>query len=375
MTNPDKIKVLHISQVQGGIETYIEQIITNIDRNRFEVMLACPAQRESIIKMVNKYNVPYINLEITIEIAPLSDLKSIIETIKLVRRLKPDIIHAHSSKAGMTTRLASIFFKPKVFYTPNAYAYLGQKGLKRKVLLWIEKLAIPFTDFLLAASQSEARRSKVDVGFPDRKVVVYPNSIEILPQRDEPVVAPKNFKMITMVGRLVDQKNPMMFLRVCKLVTDLRNDIRFQIVGAGFDDKWKDALEQYIAENHLEEKINILSWKSREELLQTIRETDVFVMTSMFESFGYVVAEAQMLQVPVVATNVDGLNEIIQDGVTGYLIEVDDDQSMADKILAVIDDSVKTADMVKKGRERVSDLFDIKTNIKILEQFYTENSL
>ncbi|MEO7216478.1 glycosyltransferase [Mucilaginibacter sp.] len=375
MTNPDKIKVLHISQVQGGIETYIEQIITNIDRNRFEVMLACPAQRESIIKMVNKYNVPYINLEITIEIAPLSDLKSIIETIKLVRRLKPDIIHAHSSKAGMTTRLASIFFKPKVFYTPNAYAYLGQKGLKRKVLLWIEKLAIPFTDFLLAASQSEARRSKVDVGFPDRKVVVYPNSIEILPQRDEPVGAPKNFKMITMVGRLVDQKNPMMFLRVCKLVTDLRNDIRFQIVGAGFDDKWKDALEQYIAENHLEEKINILSWKSREELLQTIRETDVFVMTSMFESFGYVVAEAQMLQVPVVATNVDGLNEIIQDGVTGYLIEVDDDQSMADKILAVIDDSVKTADMVKKGRERVSDLFDIKTNIKILEQFYTENSL
>ncbi|AMR34058.1 hypothetical protein A0256_22720 [Mucilaginibacter sp. PAMC 26640] len=375
MIKSEKIRVLHISQVQGGIETYIEQIINNIDQSRFEIMLACPAQRESIIKMVNRYKVPYINLEIKIEISPLGDLKSIYDTVKLVKRLKPDIIHAHSSKAGMTTRLAAMFFKPKVLYTPNAYAYLGQKGLKRKILLWIERMAIPFTDFLLAASESEARRSKIDVGFPDKKVVVYPNSIEILPQNEIQELPPKAFKMITMVGRLVDQKNPMMFLRVCKIVTGLRDDIRFQIVGAGFDDKWKDELERYIAENHLENKVSILSWKSRPELLQTIRETNVFVMTSNFESFGYVIAEAQMLEVPVVATDVDGLNEIIRNDVTGYLIGVDDDALMAEKILSVIDNKEKTRTMVKLGRERVSQLFDIKKNIKILEQFYTEHSL
>jgi glycosyltransferase involved in cell wall biosynthesis len=364
---------LHISQVQGGVETYIEQIINNIDRDRYELIVACPEMRQSLIKMAGKYDVPYINLENTIEISPINDLKSILATIKLVRTLKPDVIHAHSSKAGMITRLASIFFKTKVLYTPHAFAYLGKQGLKRTFFLLVEKIAKPVTDLILATSYSEAARATNDVGFSEKKVITCPNSIEILPERKRKEKTDRI--MITMVARLVDQKNPMMFLRVCKIVTQARDNVFFQIVGAGFDDKWKADLENYIAENKLEDKMAILSWKSRAELLQTLRETDVFVMTSLFESFGYVVAEAQMLHVPVVATDVDGLNEIIENNNTGYLVKVNDDAAMAEKILAVIDDDPKTDDMVKKGRERVSNFFNVKNNIKILEQFYDEHAV
>ena len=373
MEKSGKIKVLHISQVQGGIQTYIEQIITNIDLEKFELFVACPAERVSLIQMLAKHNVPYLNLEIKIEIAPLSDLRSIINTIKMVRNLKPGIIHAHSSKAGMVARLASVFYKPKVIYTPNAYAYLGCKGLKRKVLLAIERFAIPFTDYLLAASKSEAKRSIEDLNFPERKVIVYPNSIEILPVKAKP--DKRDFKMITMVGRLVYQKNPLMFLRVCKLITDERDDICFQIVGAGFDDQLKDILEHYIETNNLQNRISILSWKDRQELLQTINDSTVFVMTSQFESFGYVAAEAQMQQIPVVATNVDGLNEIVENNVTGYLVDVNDDELMADKIRYVIDHPIEAKAMGEKGRIRVSELFDIKKNIKILENFYLEHTI
>jgi glycosyltransferase involved in cell wall biosynthesis len=373
MTGSSKIRVLHISQVQGGVETYIEQIINNIDRNRYELIVACPEMRQSLIKMVGKYDVPYINLENTIEISPINDLKSILATIKLVRTLKPDVIHAHSSKAGMITRIASIFFKTKVLYTPHAFAYLGKEGIKRTFFLLVEKIAKPVTDLILATSYSEAFRATNDVGFSAKKVITCPNSIEILPERKRKEKTDRI--MITMVARLVDQKNPMMFLRVCKIVTQARDNVFFQIVGAGFDDKWKTDLENYIADNRLEDKMAILSWKSRSELLQTLRETDVFVMTSLFESFGYVVAEAQMLQVPVVATDVDGLNEIIENNITGYLVNVNDDAAMAEKILASSDDDHKTDDMVKKGRERVSKLFNVKNNIKILEQFYEEHAV
>jgi glycosyltransferase involved in cell wall biosynthesis len=373
MTGSSKIRVLHISQVQGGVETYIEQIINNIDRDRYELIVACPEMRQSLIKMAGKYDVPYINLENTIEISPVNDLKSILATIKLVRTLKPDVIHAHSSKAGMITRIASVFFKTKVLYTPHAFAYLGKQGIKRTFFLLVEKIAKPVTDLILATSYSEAARATNDVGFSEKKVITCPNSIEILPERTRKEKTDRI--MITMVARLVDQKNPMMFLRVCKIVTQARDNVFFQIVGAGFDDKWKTDLENYIADNRLEDKMAILSWKSRAELLQTLRETDVFVMTSLFESFGYVVAEAQMLHVPVVATDVDGLNEIIENNITGYLVNVNDDAAMAEKILAVIDDDHKTDDMVKKGRERVSKLFNVKNNIKILEQFYDEHAV
>jgi glycosyltransferase involved in cell wall biosynthesis len=76
-----------------------------------------------------------------------------------------------------------------------------------------------------------------------------------------------------------------------------------------------------------------------------------------------------------VATDVDGLNEIIENNNTGYLVKVNDDAAMAEKILAVIDDDPKTDDMVKKGRERVSNFFNVKNNIKILEQFYDEHAV
>ena len=74
----------------------------------------------------------------------------------------------------------------------------------------------------------------------------------------------------------------------------------------------------------------------RADLLSTLRNTDVFVMTSAFESFGYVAAEAQMLEVPVVATNVDGFNEIIESGVTGYLVEPGDVDGMTEKINKIL---------------------------------------
>lgn len=373
MASDNKIKVFHISQVQGGIQTYIEHIVENIDKEKFELVLACPAERESLIKMAAKRGLPYLNLEMKIEISPLSDIKSIIDTVKLVKQIKPDIIHAHSSKAGMIVRLASVFFKPKVAYTPNAYAYLGKAGIKRTAFKIVEQLAIPVTNFLLAASKSEAKRSINDLKFPKNKVVVFPNSIDIIPVQPKKIKYEK--RMVTKIARLVDQKNPLMFLRVCKIITDLLDDVSFQIIGAGFDDKLKPEMDKYMTEHNLLDKISILSWMDRIETLNIIQSTDVFVMTSAFESFGYVVAEAQMLEIPVVATNVDGFNEIIEDGKTGYLINSNEDQLMADKIIYILDNPDVGNEMGKRGRTRVSEIFDIKKNIKILEDFYTDNSV
>lgn len=372
MKNEKKIKILHITQVQGGVQTYLEQIFTNINPEKFEMVLACPSQREAIVKMAKKHGVPRVKLEMPIKISPLSDLRCILAAVKLIKDIKPDIVHSHSSKAGIIARVAGLLVKPKVIYTPHAYAYLCHKGLTRFFFLAIEKIAIPFTSVLLATSGSEAKRSLNDVRFPAKKVEIYTNSIEILPLPEKTAHAEK--KSITMVGRLVTQKNPMMFVRVCKALAELRDDVFFRIIGAGFDDQWKAVIEDYIREHDLQTKLTIIQWMDRADLLSTLRNTDVFVMTSAFESFGYVAAEAQMLEVPVVTTNVDGFNEIIENGATGYLVEPDDVNGMVEKITEILDNPVAAAQMGRKGRIRVSQNFDIRKNIHQLESFYFKHA-
>ncbi len=368
-----KIKILHVTQVSGGIQTYIEQILKNIDRDRFEIVLACPKEQESLIKMAYTNNIEFIALDLKWEIAPLHDFKSIISIAKIIKKVNPDIIHAHSSKAGMITRITGFFFRVKTLYTPNAYAYLGSKGIKRFFFFYIEKLAIYITDILLASSQSEAYRSTEDLKFPKEKVKVYPNSIEILDSLPE--YASPGLKIISTAGRLAHQKNPLMFLRVCEIISKTRGDVHFKMIGVGFEDSLKSDILKYIKERRLTNRVSLINWMDRGDLLSEIRNSEVFVMTSAFESFGYVAAEAQMLEIPVVATNVDGLKEIVEHNSTGFLVELNDDEEMARKILYLIDSPEKSRKMGENGRIKMEMLFNIKTNIKILEDFYTQYSL
>lgn len=370
--NKNKIKIIHFTQVAGGIQTYIEQIIKYIDTEKFEIILVSPKERDSLVLMAKRLNITWININMKWNISPLNDLISMLEFIKIIRKHKPHLIHSHSSKAGIISRFSSIFFKQKVLFTPNAYAYLGQKGLNKHFFLGIEKISRMFTDILLASSISEKNRSIKDISFKLEKVKVYPNSIEIPIENFS-----KQYKCNTTVltaGRLVYQKNPLMFLRVCKIVTDIKPDVIFKIIGAGFEDSLKPEILNFIKDNNLQNNFLIENWMSRNDFLNSIRQASIFVMTSNFESFGYVAAEAAALELPVIATNVDGLNEIVINEKTGYLIDLDDDKEMANKIIHLLENNDLAESMGKNGRKHISENFNIEKNIKILENLYFQYS-
>lgn len=374
MEQNEKIRVLHITQVQGGVQTYIEQIYHNIDEERFEIEIACPEEQKSLIKFAIDNNIKYHPIKLKWQISLLSDFIGVFRVIKLVKKVKPNIIHAHSSKAGFVTRLASLFFKPSVLYTPHAYAFLGHSGIKRWLFLNIEKLVRPCTDTILATSKSEYTRSIKEVKLPSSKVQIFLNSIDI-PEFTRINKTEPTKSIITTVGRLVHQKNPMMFLEVCKNTHNTHPNTHFQIIGAGFEDKLKTEIDCYIKENNMGDYITIFNWMSRQELIEKIRKTDVFVMTSNFESFGYVAAEAQAIEIPAVCTNVDGLNEIVADKETGFLVKVDDVKGMAEKIIWLLENKEKAKQMGQRGRERVTNNFNIKTNIAILEEIYKKHQV
>lgn len=372
MKESSKIKVLHFTQVSGGIATYLEHIFRYIDQRRFELILVCPLERESLVVLAKQYNITLIPLNLKWNISPIHDLINLVKLVKIVSLTKPHIIHSHSSKAGMLSRMARPFLNAKVVYTPNAYAYLGKPKFTRNVFFLLEKMAIPFTDVLLASSKSEMKRSLEELKFSKSKVLLYPNSVEALAVNASDDLSHDGIKVITTVGRFVMQKNPLMFLKVCKKILENRKDVIFQIIGSGYDDQLLPEAKEFISQNHLEPYIRILSWMDRQTLLAKISQTDVFVMTSIFESFGYVAAEAQMLNIPVVATNVDGLNEIVENDVTGYLVAPEDVATMATKVLYLLENPNVCKEMGNKGRNRMEKIFNVKENINLLESVYDQ---
>lgn len=374
MNNNQKIRILHLTQVSGGIETYLSHIFTYLNRDAYELLLVCADERKSLIKMAEEKCVRVFPIKMKWKISPVSDFMTIIALVKLLKHLKPQIIHAHSSKAGVIARISGIFYKAKIIYTPNAYAYLGFSGFKRSVFLSIERIMIPFTDCLLASSESEKTRSINDVKFPSSKVLVYPNSIEPQVANDnlEIVIEPNSLPfIITTVGRLVKQKNPMMFVAVCKAVAEKRKNVIFKLIGIGFDDQYKMQLEEYILDNKLTDSVLLQSWMSKAELHYNISKSHIFIMTSLFESFGYVAAEAQLLGKPVVATNVDGLNEIVDNNNTGYIVELDDVATMAKRIIHLMDNPALRKQMGEAGKKRMLMKFNIERNIQYLDVAYS----
>lgn len=370
-----KLKVLHISQVSGGIKTYIEQIVKHLNPDKFECIIACPNERKDLIQLTEQLSVKHVEIGMRHQISPIKDIKSILEIISLVKKEKPHVIHAHSSKAGVIVRIASLFFRTKVLYTPNAFWYLGLSGIKRKLFYFIEKWMKLFTYKIVVSSPSEYSRSVHDLHFSESKLERFYNSIEILPLQQ---LAARNFsekKLVTTVGRLVPQKNPLMFVQVCHQILKTTSNIQFQIIGAGFEDRLREEIEAYIALHNLGHHITIKNWMTKQAVLQEIRRSDVFVMTSRFEGLVFVGLESQMLEIPMVCTKVDGLFEIIEDGKTGFAFDLNDVDGMAKSIISLCEDTEKNLEMGQRGRKRISELFDIEKNIVQLEEIYHQASL
>lgn len=371
-------RVLHLTAVAGGIETYLVMLFAHIDRRRFTPVLVCPPKAESLLERARELGVEVIPTPMLRDIHLRHDVHSLRQLHRVMGEVRPDIVHAHSSKAGVLGRVAAGLRRVPALYTPNAYAFLGASGMRGWTYRLMERAMRPLTTMLVAASDSEATRSRRDVGFAAERVRVFWNSIEMDSPRnrmDTDVgadaarpdgAAPR----IMMIGRLAYQKNPEMFVRVAAALVPAIPGARFTVVGAGFHDEHLAQVEALISRLGLTERMEILPWRPRGELLALIDTATVVVVPSRYESFGYVAAEAGARGKPVVATAVDGLRDVVRDGETGFLVELDDDAAMARRIEQLIVDPRLAKRLGQQAHARVRNIFQIEQNIRILEDIY-----
>lgn len=298
------VKILHISQSHGGVKTYINSIVeNNVDVNTYIHYLICSSDYgkseifeqqymlESFIRTPNLYN----------------DYKAFKKILSLVKTIKPDIIHCHSSKGGLHGRFVAWLTNTPVIFTPNGLSYLGFKGLKRRFFIWLERLT-SFNSYALAVSNSEAERLINEVYYQKQKVIYVQNFVKV------PSELNRNYDLrnrVGMIGRITYQKNPLLYLKIAKAITRDLPDVKFILLGAGIHDHLVKEVNSFLNENNLTNTVIIERWSTYSDIFEFYRSIDVFVLTSMFEGLSFSLLEAMSVGTPVVVTEVDGNKDVI----------------------------------------------------------------
>jgi glycosyltransferase involved in cell wall biosynthesis len=364
-----KPKILHVTQATGGVETSITLLLRHFDRSRFEHHLVCPPET-SLETKARELGIRVVPIKMARGPHPVRDITALLALIHLIRKERYEIVHGHSAKGGYLARFAArIVGGRRAFYHPRGFSYLSQTGLARSLFLFLERIAVRWTDVVIGASESETRRAIDEVGFPPSRAVTVFNSIDFSEAEDlhlPPVTVP----VVLSVGRFAYQKNPEMFVRVARLVSQAMPTVRFCWLGAGFAGPLEGQIRGAISEGGLGDRFAILPWGTKKEALAAIAGCAVFVLTSRFEALGNATQEAMMLGKPVVVTDVDGSRDLVLPGINGYVVREDDDDAMAVAIIQVLSDPALASKMGNAGRQRAIDMFDIRKNARILEEVY-----
>lgn len=317
-----------VEAMGGGVRRHVVDLIKYLDKDKFDMYLiyspnrADKAFNDEVVSLSSYCKIienPFLYREINIT----NDVKAYREIAKEIKLIKPDIVHCHSAKAGVLGRLASkIKGVDKIFYTPHAYAFQANEfsNPKKKFFTYIERVLSKWcTTKTFNVSKGElqsALNNKIDK--KNKFKVIYNGLPKIdFPEKNEVKnhLGISGYKSIIGTnGRLNPQKNPLSFFRIAKRVTDIRNDIAFVWIGDG--PLLQECID-YINENDLSQNVFLLGFRNDAE--KVVKAFDLFLLTSIYEGLPYAPIEALRAEVPVIASNVVGNNEIVKNSINGVL--------------------------------------------------------
>ena len=316
-----------------------------------------------------------MRLELVRAVSPAKDTGSVAAFARAVSKVRPDLIHAHSSKAGAVARLARVAHpRVPVVYTPHGYASAGYfpGRLVRHSYGLAERLLAPLADRVICVCEAELRiaseigragRTRLvhnGVGAPDKEDVPVPDDISDLAGEGP---------LLCAVSQLRPGKGIDTLLDAMPLVLDAMPTTLLLIVGDGID---RAALEDRA--RRIDHAVRFVGSPPgpMTSVAGVIQLADVFVAPSWAESFPYTVLEAMALGASIVATDVGGVGEAVLDGSTGLLVPPRDSAALAAAIVALLSDPHRAARLGAAARELVSRRFTVERMVAETASVYRE---
>lgn len=355
--------VLHVSQpTSHGLERAVTKLVEEQVGRGWRVVVACPSSRELSSEAVRR-GAEHVEWQATRD-PGLSVIKEAVAFRRILRHIKPDLVHLHSSKAGLVGRLVLRGRRPTVFQ-PHGWSFHAVSGLLRTVVVRWEVFAARWTHLLIPVSVGEMEEG-VRVGVRARWAVAH-NCVDIddfsPPSDTERSEARARLgtkgPTAVCVGRLSPQKGQDVLLGAWRNVLQLVPESELVLVGPSGP---SDFLPP-----QLPPRVRLVG--QQDDVLPWLQATDVVVAPSRWDGHSIVILEAMACGRSVVATDVAGARESL--GETGAIVPVDDLKGLAEAIAARLVDSDLREREGRAARRRVESLFSTQVCVHRVGDLYS----
>jgi glycosyltransferase involved in cell wall biosynthesis len=313
-------------------------------------------------------------------IRPMSDVRAIWNLYRLMRRRRFEIVHTHSSKAGIVGRVAArLAGVPIIIHTLHSLVFHEyQAEWKNRLYVRLKRLCAPFTDTLISVNDQTARGAlAAGIGRPDQHVTIY-SGMELdrflgiaqaltVQEAKRRAGVPPNAPVVGKIARLFPLKGHEQFLQAAAAIARRRPDVVFLLVGDG---PLRDELGAQADRLGIRDRLVFAGRVSPEEVPAFIQAMDVVVHTSLREGLARVLPQAGAVGKPVVTFEMDGAPEVIREGVSGYLVAPLDTDAIADRVIALLADPELGARLGAAGRSFVAEHFGLDTMVKRVNEVY-----
>lgn len=367
-----KISIVYViaDSSMTGAPRHLLALVGNLDPRDFSVSVILP--QGPLAEALNRQRINTF----LVPMRSRSDMAAVNAIQKLLIKYDPDILHAHGQRAGLLARLAVKGLPIKVVYTEHTWT--KDFKLDNPLLHWAHlrsmRMLDKWTDTTIAVSKAVADfLVSVNITKPDKIKVIY-NGIDIVMDRkdeDEVKLLEKYGLLqkdivIGTVGSLNMQKDTITLLRAMPRILKKLPNAKLVIVGAGPLQKWLTGLTKKMRIDN-----SVIFTGMLPKVNAILKTFSIFVLCSRSESFGLSILEAMKAHVPVIATRVGGIPEIITNNRNGILVESCDPKQLAVAIMKLLNDKKLQRKLVMGGDETLHK-FTITTMVRETEKLYKQ---
>ena len=343
------MKVMHVlnSRIYSGAEKVVCQIIKSF-RDDVE-MVYCSPDSEIVRQMLAEQDVTFL---------PMKTM-STTELKRVIAKVQPDLIHAHDMRASFFSALCCGKIPLLSHIHNNAYDARGLSpktvayllaGFKAKHILWVSNSSYEGYAFhKLFAKKSSVLYNIIDTDQIFEKLAADDNTYD--------------YDLIY-VGRLTFQKDPQRLMRLCARLKESKPDLKVAIVGTG---EMEEEVKQLCEELKIQDNVHFLGFQTNP--IKMVHDSKAMILTSRWEGTPMCALEAMALGTPVVSTPSDGMTDLLDDGVNGYL--TDDDAVMAEKLLRIMNDPQHRTFLGENAKKKFAEINDAPKYKQAIYDCYT----
>ncbi|MEM8609710.1 MAG: glycosyltransferase family 4 protein [Myxococcota bacterium] len=367
-TRTGKPRVAHVTTVDLSLRFLLLNQLRRLRDDGYDVVGISAAGPD--VDVLEEHGIPHFAVPMTRRMTPLTDLRCLIELVRVMKREQFDVVHTHTPKAGLLGQLAArLAGVPVVANTLHGfYFHDDMKPVPRRFYIWMERIAARCSDTILSQNREDIATAITERIARPEQLQWLGNGIDVarfdrtkVPESDLDALAAsvgldRSAPVVGFVGRLVEEKGILDLLEAMKDVAIAFPSVQILVVGP-YDEEKPDALRPDVADRYgLTDRCRFLGM--RHDMPELYALMDVLVLPSYREGFPRTPMEASSMGVPSVVTDIRGCREAVVPEQNGLLVPVADPAAVSSAVRLLLGDNELRATMGQAGRKLAEDRFD-----------------